>query len=105
MIDLAMLVRAEEKIRLSKVKRYYILTTHKNCTHVDSDMEIIIDRVYKEHGCQIIVNGVIPTIKYYLRLVSKPSEALGHYSKLLTTDRAIRFEHVQKWEEIVKSFS
>ena len=33
-------------------------------------LKSVIDEVKKEHGCQIIVNGVIHTLKYYLRLIN-----------------------------------
>lgn len=28
-----------------------------------------IEKIKIEHGCQVIINGVFPTIKYYLRLL------------------------------------
>lgn len=104
-VDLPILTKAEEKIRASQVKRYYILTTHKNCNFIDTDMANVVKRVYDEHGCQIIINGVVPTMKYYLRLVTNPSKSLDDYGELLTSDKAIRFPHVQEWEKILNILS
>lgn len=102
-IDLAMLLRAEEKILSSQVARYYILTTHANCIVNDDVLESIIKRVYQKHGCQIIVNGVLPTIKYYLRLITSPEAFLAEYTQLLASDRATRSIHLQAWKEILEN--
>jgi DNA (cytosine-5)-methyltransferase 1 len=50
----------------------------------------------------VIVNGIFPTLKYYLRLVSSVTEFINHYSDLLEKDREINFEHKQKWAEILE---
>ena len=100
-IDLLILLRAEEKIRSSQVVRYYILTTHQNCQIVDPELTLVVQRVFKEHGCQVIVNGVLPTIKYYLRLISDPKKMIRNYSRLLIDDPATRTSHVSKWKEIL----
>jgi DNA (cytosine-5)-methyltransferase 1 len=49
-IDLPILMAAEEKILKSRLKRYYILTTHSSCNSVDQEVRAIIRKVYKSHG-------------------------------------------------------
>ena len=76
---------AAKKIMDKSVDRYYVLTTHQKC-EPDQDVLVQIQRVQNLYNCQLIVNGVIPTIKYYLRLLADPSEVLPIYVGLLETD-------------------
>lgn len=101
-IDQAILLRVEEKIKSSSVKRYYILTTHINCNPEDEVLKNIIERVYREHGCQIIVNGVIPTIKYYLRLLSDPKEVVNIYSDMIASEESVKYDQLAEWNNIVE---
>lgn len=48
----------------------------------------------------MIVNGVIPSIKYYLRLLTNPGAVLPNYVQELATDKAISFEHRDVWNKI-----
>lgn len=104
-IDETILLRAEEKIRSSEVARYYLLTTHPNCNLSSNAQRAIVKRIYAEHGCQVIINGVLPTIKYYLRLVSNPEQFLVEYTGLLTNDAATRESHLTSWNTIFERFS
>lgn len=90
---------AKQKIRGSQVDRYYILTTHQ--MH-DPDEQLIkeVENVKRLLGCQMIVNGVIPSIKYYLRLLANPGAVLPYYAEELATDKAIGFEHRDVWNKI-----
>lgn len=89
----------KQKIRGSQVDRYYILTTHQ--VH-DPDDTVIreVENVKRLLGCQLIVNGVIPSIKYYLRLLTNPGAVLVHYVQELEADKAIGFEHKDIWNKI-----
>jgi len=102
-IDMAVIESVKGKIENTYVKRYYVLTTHKN--H-DPDLKIQkeIEKVRIESGCQLIVNGAIPSIKYYLRLLSNPSEVLPIYSRLLNDDHVITSDHIEAWNDIVKDW-
>lgn len=90
---------AKQKIRGSQVDRYYILTTSPNHEPTE-EVRNEIENVNKLLGCQMIANGVIPTIKYYLRLLSNPSQVLPLYVKELESDTAISFEHKDVWNKI-----
>ncbi len=56
------------------------------------------------HLCQIVTNGVIPSLKYYLRLVSQPQAFVEGYTKWLEIEyqraSGIKKEHLQVWQEI-----
>ncbi len=100
-IELTILLRAKEKILKSNLKRYYILTTHKNCVAIDNDVLAQIRNLYKDHGCQIIVNGVIPTIKYYLRMCTNPSVFINNYSKNISTQNTVTVEQLEIWSRLL----
>lgn len=98
-VTTAMVDSAKQKIRGSQVDRYYILTTHHQ--HEPSEeVSREVENVKKLLGCQLIVNGVIPTIKYYLRLLTTPGAVLPAYVKILNEDEAIGFEHRDIWNKI-----
>lgn len=98
-ITVALIDSAKQKIRGSQVERYYILTTYKDHTPSD-DLIAAADQVEKLLGCQMIINGVIPSIRYYLRLITNPGKVIPEYVKLLETDSAISFEHRDVWNKI-----
>lgn len=98
-ITTAMVDSAKQKIRGSLVDRYYILTTHSQ--HEPSeDVLREVENVKKLLGCQLIVNGVIPSIKYYLRMLTNPGAVLPAYVRRLEKDEAIGFEHRDIWNKI-----
>ena len=98
-ITKAIVDSSKQKIRGSRVDRYYILTTSSQHEPA-KDVMAEVENVKKLLGTQMIVNGVIPTIKYYLRLLTNPSSVLSVYVHLLTTDSAIGFEHRYIWNKI-----
>ena len=100
-IDQPIVMAAEEKIMKSQIKRYYILTTHSSCNSGDPEVHTIIRKVYKSHGCQIIPNGVYPTIRYYLRMMSNPSEFLRRYSDNLAKRSDVTSDQVTRWLALV----
>jgi len=94
-------LNAKMKIQPSHAQRYYILST---APIVDSDKEAIrrdISQIKNIHGCEIVVNGVIPTLKYYLRLLKDTSAFTDNYASLLSNDKDIAFEHRAAWNDIV----
>ena len=104
LITEAMIIDCAHKVEGAgyPVNRYYILTTHHSCQPTP-EMQKRLREIAGKTGCQIVVNGVQPTIRYYLRLLSKPSLILPAYLDLLTEERAISPEHVTAWREILTS--
>lgn len=98
-ITAAMVDSAKQKIRGSQVDRYYILTTHSQ-HEPDADVLKEVENVKKLLGCQLIANGVIPSIKYYLRMLTNPGAVLPAYVKKLAEDEAVGFEHRDVWNKI-----
>jgi DNA (cytosine-5)-methyltransferase 1 len=101
-ITLQIVQDAYEKFNTTPVKRYYILST----SPVDKDewikIESEIQKIRKVHGCQLIVNGIMPTLKYYLRLLTDPFEFIDNYVNLLEADKALKFEHKSRWNELIR---
>lgn len=92
---------AYEKFKVYNTDRYYLLTT----ANMDSADWVAIDgeikRIAQIHGCQVIVNGVYSSLKYYLRLVKDPAEFIDHYVELLKVDETVKFPHKKAWNDII----
>lgn len=91
---------AIEKVRGASVSRYYMLSTKGI---LEEDADIISSRkadFLKQNGCEIIVNGVVDTIGYYLRLLPNTTEFLSHYADLVETDEDTGYEHRIAWNEL-----
>ncbi len=102
-IDANILQIAKEKIVRFNPKRYYILSNHGLVE--ENEVYSIIEEVKKEHGCQIIVNGVLGTLKYYMRLIDNLEEFYQLYSDLIATDSELKVIHKQKWNELTKELN
>lgn len=94
----------QEKVMDKSISRYYILTTHNNC-EPDAGAKKIIENIKHVYECQVIANGVIPTIRYYLRLMEDPSAVFPAYVTLLQEDKAISHEHRTAWNKVVMGTS
>lgn len=73
---------------------------------IDADeikIQAEIELIAKDHGCQIIVNGIIPTLKYYLRLITSVETFVEDYSGLVEQDKELQAIHKIQWNNILKS--
>lgn len=92
---------AYEKFKVYPTDRYYLLTT-ADMDGADWDaINAEIEKIAKVHGCQVIVNGVYSSIKYYLRMIRSPADFIDCYVELLKSDKTVKFAHKEKWNEIV----
>lgn len=101
-IDIHMVRRAKEKIYKFNPKRYYILSTAEVLQSDIHDIYVEIDEIKREHGCQLILNGVLHTLKYYLRLIDNVEEFISIYSNLIEIDSELKFIHKQYWAQQIK---
>lgn len=105
-ISLQLVLDAYAKFRTTAVKRYYILSTAPQVDTQEWDkIQAQVQGIKNVHGCQLIVNGVMPSLKYYLRLLNDPFEFIDRYVNLLETDIALKFEHKEKWNKIIGELS
>lgn len=100
-ITLQIVKDANEKFNKTPVDRYYILSTAKSTLEESSKIDAEILRIKNTHGCQLIVNGIMETLRYYLRLLSNPYEFIENYVNLLEKDKALKFEHKEKWNMLI----
>ena len=98
-ISEAILQDVQKKIMPKTIDRYYVLTTHQKCEPND-DLVSTINKIKALYNCQVIVNGVIPSLRYYLRMLSDPSEIFPIYVNLLESDKSIVHEHREIWNRI-----
>lgn len=101
-IDINILRIAYEKICKHNPKRYYILSTKNIKQEDEEEIRKMINFICIEHGCQVIINGVIPSLKYYLRLISSLDKFLIDYSENISIDEELKQIHKEKWNEILK---
>ena len=102
-ITAAMVNELNRKLEDKPASRYYILSTN-NPQVLNEDAESVhkaVERTESQTGCQIIVNGLIKTLWYYLRLLKDPSIVLTNYQELLETDGDVQQALREKWNEIV----
>jgi DNA (cytosine-5)-methyltransferase 1 len=90
---------AIEKVRAQAVRRYYILST----LGISPTGEAAIDKRRKDflvqNGYEIIIDGVLETLAYYLRLLPSTTVFLLAYAELLETDPDTNYEHRIAWNE------
>ena len=95
---------AESKIYKWNPQRYYILSVLGIEKEEKEEIDFVVHKVLNEHGCQIIINGLIPTIKYYLRLISNLDDFIKTYSKSVEIDTELQKVHKEKWVNLLKQY-
>lgn len=99
-INAIMVEDAYKKICDKPVQRYYLLSTVPSSKDERVAINKMICKVREEHGCQIIVNGVFPTLKYYLRLLDNTDAFVENYVENLSNNTEINFEHKIAWNRV-----
>lgn len=88
------------KFNTESIRRYYVLTTQDD--PVGPGVSDVITEIRNSHGCQVIVNGVAPTIRYYLRLVSEPGRFVDQYVGEVESDPELSYAVKIAWNEVVE---
>lgn len=104
-ISLGLVEDAYQKFAQTPVSRYYLLTTAEpNIEDVDA-VNDFVSEIHRQHGCEVIVNGILPSLKYYLRLLRSPQLFLDGYSKNLELDfqqkAEIKEPHLRYWQTLL----
>ena len=89
-----------EKVKRTTVNRYYILSTNETLKDIEEITKLTTDARIN-HGCEIIVNGVAATLKYYLRLVSRTDDFIEHFVSMLEKDDNVSYETKMAWDRVV----
>lgn len=99
--------RAYQKFAETSACRYYLLTTAEPNVDDPKTVDQLVRKIRRQHGCEVIVNGIIPSLKYYLRLLSDPKLFLDCYSKNLQLDfnqnTDIKEVHLCYWNELLRN--
>jgi DNA (cytosine-5)-methyltransferase 1 len=104
-IDSNIIMIATEKILKYNPNRYYIFSfIGYNDIELDK-INDIINKVKSEHGCQIVINGVIPTLKYYLRLIEDINLFIKNYSNLIEKDNELNEIHKKIWNTYINELN
>ena len=84
----------------STVERYYILSTHDEIsTKSFHEIENKVAKIRSKHGCDVIINGVYKTLKYFLRLTDSRA-FIKYYTEYVAKDKALKYEHRAVWNEL-----
>jgi DNA (cytosine-5)-methyltransferase 1 len=91
---------AVQKIQHASVERYLVLSTagvqdgeHEPIRSIQADFK-------RKNGCEIIVNGVLDTVRYYLRLLRSTTDFTFEYTRLVASDPDLDYEHRLAWNEV-----
>ena len=89
------------------VDRYYILSTSEPYINKEQTDEVmqIVEKVRQNTGCQIIINGLNQSLRYYLRLLSDPNQFLKNYTEQIETDLDVKDEHRKLWAKILENIT
>lgn len=95
---------AYEKINRFGVERYYILSGREQDARDVSTNNQLVAKIEQEHGCQVIINGLYQSLKYYLRLITTPKDFLNRYIELVEKDTELQLEHKNTLKELVNKY-
>lgn len=104
-IDKQIIRVVKDKIYKWNPQRYYVLSVEGIKNDDKDEITTIVNEVAINHGCQIIINGLLPTIKYYLRLITSLENFVKQYSDEIEKDTEIQMIHKNKWNEILSRFN
>lgn len=100
-IDANMVRIVQEKTQRYNPTRYYILSYYEISNKDKDDIDRIIDEVKHTHGCQIVANGLMATLKYYFRLINNLEEFISLYSQLIEQDKELKNIHKETWNNLL----
>jgi DNA (cytosine-5)-methyltransferase 1 len=104
LIDINIARIAYEKIARFNPERYYILSYIGTCEQDRQTIDELIFEIKEKHGCQLIVNGLLHTLKYYLRLISNPKEFFNEYAELIEKDTELKTIHKTKLNDLLEKY-
>ncbi|OUD12339.1 hypothetical protein [Thioflexithrix psekupsensis] len=113
-IDKYLVFDIVKKTQNIPVNRYYILTTFvKNLSNFETEQvekEVVdyLTKIKQALGLDIIVNGIISSLKYYLRFIDNYDEFIRIYTENLIIDAESSTEvkafHIDDWQKILQKY-
>lgn len=91
------------KLQGYAVDRYYLLSTEENYIDPGEREEVMsaANEIRDATGCEIIPNGLIRSLWYYLRLISDKDHLIQSYTRLLQEDSDVREPQRALWSKIL----
>ncbi len=105
LVDLNMTRIAYEKIAKFNPERYYILSYVGTLEKDHRQIDELIFEIKEKHGCQLIVNGLLHTLNYYLRIISNSKEFFNEYIELVKNDIELKTVHKTKLQDLISEYS
>ena len=94
----------KDKIAASGLKTFYILSTNEVISPDEMiKMTSVMIEIRNQYGCQVIINGVSTTLRYYLRLVNSTDRFIRKYVDLIESDSEIPYDLKFKWNQLNSS--
>jgi len=105
-IEPFMIMALPRKIQGYNVNRYYILSTKEKYIQPGFEQEIadLVRDVRVKTGCEVIVNGLMRTLWYYLRLIEDKDQFVKDFTSHIMSDLDVQKEHQQLWATISEKF-
>jgi len=103
-VDLTMTRIAYEKIIRFNPHRYYVLSYIGIVDEEKEQIEELVEEIKNSHGCQLIINGLMQTLKYYLRLISSPHKFINTYIELVKNDTELKKIHKTTLKELISKY-
>jgi DNA (cytosine-5)-methyltransferase 1 len=107
-IDKTMILDVLNKMKDTTIKRFFILTTaERNFKGSKKDIFNILHDIKAKYDKDIIPNGIISSLKYYMRLIPDLREFLEKYTENLSIEfrngADVKEFHILEWQTITKN--
>lgn len=101
-INLDLMRQVQQKIYKHNPKRYCVFSSGQV---VEAEaVKNIVNEVKENHGCQVIVNGVVPTLKYYLRLIISLQHFINSFLIAVENDSELKPIHKTVIVELIEKY-
>ena len=108
-IDRNLIFDIVKKTQNTEVNRYYILTTYSD-SFISKEEEVFINqfilRIKQDTDMEVIANGIVTSLKYYLRFIDDYKSFIKSYTNNLIKDAQnsteIKDFHIIAWNKILR---
>jgi DNA (cytosine-5)-methyltransferase 1 len=104
-INTSHMAEAIAKLETAEARRYLILSTAGVFSGDGDELKDLAAKFRKSNGCEIIIDGVLETIRYYLRLLDDPVEFINRYASLVEEDKDLDYEHRVAWNDLCEALA
>jgi DNA (cytosine-5)-methyltransferase 1 len=99
-INADLMRQVQKKIYKHNPKRYCVFSSGQV---VEAEaVKNIVNEIKETHGCQVIVNGVVPTLKYYLRLIISLQNFINSFLIAVENDSELKPIHKTVIVELIE---